>query len=402
MCQLSTREKDKQYIAQTYLRRPVVIAEGQGAILRDENRKEYVDFSSGIGANSLGFCDTAWANAVSAQAHTVQHTSNTFYSIPQVNLAEALCEKTGYDKVFFCNSGAEANECAIKLARKHGMEKFGSQCNKILTLRNSFHGRTVTTLSATGQDIYHQHFFPFTDGFSHIEANNISALTETLDNTVCAVMMELIQGEGGVLPLDISFAKAVEQQCRDRGILLIIDEVQTGIGRTGTFLCCEQFGIHPELITLAKGLGGGLPIGAVLMDREIAGVLGIGHHASTFGGNPVVCAGALEIVKRISSSKFLYEVQCKGDYLQNRIKDFPGVTSISGKGLMLGITLNECMNVADILQDCIENGLLLLTAKHKLRLLPPLNISLQELDRGLDILESVLRQRMAGEGNLFH
>ena len=398
MCQLSTQEKDKQYIAQTYLRRPVVISEGCGSMLRDDCGKEYVDFSSGIGANSLGFCDTAWANAVSAQAHTVQHTSNIFYSIPQTDLAEALCQQTSYDKVFFCNSGAEANECAIKLARKHGMEKFGSQCNQILTLRNSFHGRTVTTLSATGQDVYHQHFFPFTDGFSHVEANNIPELTEKLDDTICAVMVELIQGEGGVLPLDFEFVKSAEQLCRERSILLIVDEVQTGIGRTGSFLCCEQFGIHPDLITLAKGLGGGLPIGAVLMDKGISDVLGIGHHASTFGGNPVVCAGALEIVKRISSSKFLFDVQCKGDYLQNRLNRLPGVKSISGMGLMLGITLDERLNASDILQACIDAGLLLLTAKHKLRLLPPLNISVQELEHGLDVLESVLKRKMSEFG----
>ena len=394
MCQLSVQEKDKQYIAQTYLRRPVVISEGQGAQLKDENGKQYIDFSSGIGANSLGFCDTVWANAVSAQAHTVQHTSNIFYSVPQANLAQALCEQTHYDKVFFCNSGAEANECAIKLARKHGMEKFGPQRNQILTLQNSFHGRTVTTLSATGQDVYHQHFFPFTDGFSHIEANNISELYEKLNDNVCAFMIELIQGEGGVVPLNKSFVQAAEKLCKERGILLIVDEVQTGIGRTGTFLCSEQFGIRPDLITLAKGLGGGLPIGAVLMDKEISDVLGIGHHASTFGGNPVVCAGALEIVKRISSSKFLFDVQCKGTYLQNRLKSLPGVTSISGMGLMIGITLDERLNASDILQACIDAGLLLLTAKHKLRLLPPLNVSVQELDRGLDVLEYVLRQKM--------
>ncbi len=383
-------EKDKSYIAHTYNRFNVALKNGFGARAIDFNGKAYIDFGSGIGTNSLGFCNEQWLEAVISQAQQLQHTSNLFYTLPGANLAEMLCKITGYANVFFGNSGAEANEGAIKIARKYGIETKGKDCNKIITLKNSFHGRTVTTLSATGQDVFHQHFFPFTEGFQYVGANDIQELYNAVDNTVCAIMIEFVQGEGGVIALSKEYVKAIENICKEKNILLIADEVQTGIGRTGTFLCCEQYGVFPNIITLAKGLGGGLPIGAILADKTVKDVLQAGHHGSTFGGNPVVCAGAAAVLKQIANSDFLSEVKQKAEYIRRELLDIAEISEITGLGLMIGISLSEKFNASEIDADCIDNGLLILTAKSKLRMLPPLNISYYEINEGINILKTVL------------
>lgn len=315
----------------------------------------------------------------------MQHTSNLYYTQPDAVLAERLCRETGYHKVFFGNSGAEANEGAIKIARKYGMETKGEHCNHIITLENSFHGRTITTLAATGQEVFHQYFSPFTEGFHYVPANDKQALTKIIDDSVCAVMIELVQGEGGVVALEEEYVKYIEQICKENSILLIVDEVRTGIGRTGTFLCCEQYGIHPNIITLAKGLGAGLPIGAILMDELTGDVFQPGHHGSTFGGNPVVCAGAVEVLNQICSKEFLLAVSSKALYLREQILSLPSVAEVSGLGLMIGISVIEELNVRRIAEKCAENGLLILTAKKKLRILPPLNITQDEIDIGINI-----------------
>lgn len=383
-------EKDREYIAHTYRRFPAAIKNGHGAQAEDYEGKKYIDFGSGIGTNSLGFCNDKWVQAVVSQVKQLQHTSNLFYTLPDSLLAERLCEVTGYSKVFFGNSGAEANEGAIKIARKYGIEVKGEHCNRIITLENSFHGRTITTLSATGQDIFHQKFFPFTEGFCYVPANDISAFHEAVDNTVCAVMLELVQGESGVNVLEKEYVKNVEQVCREKGILLIVDEVQRGVGRTGTFLCSEQYGIYPNVVTLEKGLGAGLPIGAVLMDKLTENVFQGGDHGSTFGGNPVVCAGAVEVVKQVANKDFLMDVNSKSDYIYEKLSDMPNVTGVSGMGLMFGLSLKKNLRTGEISKKCVESGLLILTAKDKLRIMPPLNISKEEIDTGLDILRECL------------
>lgn len=385
-------EKDSKYISHTYNRFPVALKEGHGAQATDFEGRKYIDFGSGIGTNSLGFCNEKWLKAVTAQAEKLQHTSNLFYTLPDVLLAERLCEITGYSKVFFGNSGAEANEGAIKIARKYGMETKGQNCNKIITLKNSFHGRTITTLSATGQDIFHQYFSPFTEGFIYVQPNDTQEFISSVDDTVCAVMIELVQGESGVIPLTQEYTEYIEKFCADKGILLIVDEVQTGIGRTGTFLCSEQYGIHPNVITLAKGLGAGLPIGAVLMDKKTENVFQFGQHGSTFGGNPVVCAGAMEVLNQITNAEFLSEVNNKSEYIFNELTKIPNIMDLSGKGLMIGITLSENVCAAEAAKKFAEQGLLILTAKNKLRMLPPLNITISEIDTGIGILSKVLSE----------
>lgn len=384
------QQKDLEYIAHTYKRFPVTIVRGKGSTGYSPDGKEYIDFTSGIGVNCLGFSDDGWAGAVSSQARTMQHISNLYYTAPDANLAETLCEYTGYSKIFFGNSGAEANECAVKIARKYGMEKHGNKCNTIITLNNSFHGRTITTLAATGQEVFHQLFFPLTEGFRYVNANNLADLEAALDETVCGIMIELIQGEGGVIPVEAAFAKDIERICKERDLTFIVDEIQTGVGRTGTFLCCEQYDIHPDVVTLAKGLGGGLPIGAVLMSEQVSEVLGFGQHGSTFGGNPVSCAGALYILDQIMSPEFLAEVSTKASYLQNALMAIPQITAISGLGLMLGASLEAGFTAASVAEKCAESGLLVLTAKTKLRFLPPLNITKTEIDTGVTILKEVL------------
>lgn len=386
-------DKDKTYVAHTYNRFPVAVQSGRGATAKDFAGKEYIDFGSGIGANALGFCNEEWVKAVTVQLRLVQHTSNLFYTLPDALLAERLCQITGYSKVFFGNSGAEANEGAIKLARKYGREKKGECCNQIITLQNSFHGRTITTLAATGQDSFHQHFFPFTEGFRYVPINDQQQLSNAIDASVCGIMVELVQGEGGVTTMDKEYAQHLETLCKEKDILLIVDEVQTGIGRTGTFLCCEQYQIHPNIITLAKGLGGGLPIGAILMDEQTENVFQPGHHGSTFGGNPVVCAGGIEVLEQVYNEAFLSSVSTKAVYLKERLLTLPGVTGVSGLGLMIGVTVAEGLDARQIANQCAESGLLILTAKTKLRIMPPLNITMEEIDKGIDVLHKCLYEQ---------
>ena len=385
--------KDSTYVSHTYNRFPAAIQSGHGATARDFDGKEYIDFSSGIGANALGFCNDEWVNAVTTQLRRVQHTSNLFYTLPNTQLAENLCQITGYSKVFFCNSGAEANEGAIKLARKYGREKKGERCNQIITLQNSFHGRTITTLAATGQDSFHQHFFPFTEGFRYVPINDCQQLSDAIDASVCGIMVELVQGEGGVTAMDKEYAQYLETLCKENDIMLIVDEVQTGIGRTGTFLCCEQYHILPNIITLAKGLGAGLPIGAILMDETAGEIFQPGQHGSTFGGNPVVCAGGIEVLKQVCNEAFLSSVSTKAVYLKEQLLALPGVADVPGLGLMIGVTVVEGLAARQIASRCAESGLLILTAKSKLRIMPPLNITMEEIDRGIDVLRKCLSEQ---------
>ena len=385
------KELDQQHIVHTYGRFDAVLVKGKGSTCEDENGKEYIDFTSGIGVNSLGFCNDAWVQAVCGQAATLQHTSNLYYTKPDVMLAQKLTNITGYDKVFFANSGAEANEGAIKIARKYSFDKYGQGRENIITLVNSFHGRTVTTLAATGQEVFHNYFYPFTKGFVYVEANNLEDLKAKLDDTVCAVLYEHIQGEGGVMALDEEFVQQMAKLCEEKDVLLLADEVQTGVGRTGYFLASEHYGIHPDVVTLAKGLGGGLPIGAVLCNEKTASVLGAGDHGTTFGGNPVACAGANVCVDTIASEDFLKEVQEKADYIREKLSKVEEVKSVSGLGMMIGLELKG-KAAKDVAVECLKQGLMVLTAKTRVRLLPPLNISYEEIDKGLGILIAVLNQ----------
>lgn len=375
----------------TYGRFPVAIDHAKGACAWDADGKKYIDFGSGIGTNSLGYCDEGWVRAVSAQLGRVQHVSNYYYTEPSALFARKLMQITGYARAFLCNSGAEANECALKIARKHSFDTFGKkERSTIITLKNSFHGRTVTTLSATGQEEFHNYFFPFTEGFRFAEPN-MDSLRGQYGETVCAVMVEFIQGEGGVLPLEPDFVTELAAFCREKGLLLLGDEVQTGVGRTGTFYCCEQYGVKPDVLTSAKGLGGGLPIGACLCREGLEKVLVPGTHGSTFGGNPVVCAGGLEVLNRLSAPGFLDDVRRKGETFRAGLLNMPEVTEVRGLGLMLGVQL-KTKSAKQVCADCVERGLLTLTAKDALRLLPPLTITDGEIGEGLAILKSVLAQ----------
>lgn len=377
------------YNMPTYGRQKVALTEGKGVWARDPEGKRYLDFGSGIGVNSLGYCDDAWVSAVAKQAACLQHTSNLIYTQPQSELAAKLCGAAGYSRVFFGNSGAEANECAIKLVRKYSFEKYGPGRNKIVTLVNSFHGRTMATLSATGQEVFHNYFFPFPDGFAYAEANNLEDLKAKLDDTVCAVMFEFVQGEGGVVPLERDFVEGMFALCRERDILTVSDEVQTGMGRTGSLLTAPLFGVKPDVVTLAKGLGGGLPIGACLAGEDLGRIMGPGTHGSTFGGNPVVCAGALAVLDRLLAPGFLEGVAEKGNYLRERLSGLPGLEAVTGLGLMLG-ALPAGRAAKDVAAAALSEGLILLTAKDKLRFLPPLVITKEEIDQGLAILQKVL------------
>lgn len=383
------KAKEQQYMMHTYGRFPTALVSGKGATAVDAEGKEYIDFTSGIGVNSLGYCDEGWVKAVSGQAASIQHISNLYYSPLQVEVSEKLCQLTGMEKVFLCNSGAEANECAIKIARKYSFDRYGTGRQKILTLVNSFHGRTVTTLAATGQDVFHNFFFPFTEGFDYVIANDTNDFKKHLTDDVCAVFIELIQGEGGVMPLEEDFVRTIKECCIEKDILLMIDEVQTGVSRTGTFYCYEQYGLHPDVVTSAKGLGGGLPIGACLCSKKLADVMTPGTHGTTFGGNPVACAGAKEVLSRVTTDTFLKEVCRKGDYIREKLSSMPNVKEVRGKGMMIGI-VTEKDNAKEIAAKCVEKGLLILTAKNLLRLLPPLKISDEEIDKGLVILQSVM------------
>ncbi|MBP3761795.1 MAG: aspartate aminotransferase family protein [Ruminococcus sp.] len=388
---MSTIEKFNKHVVQSYGRFPLVMEQGCGRRCKDEDGKEYIDFGSGIGTNSLGFCDEKWADAVCSQVRTLQHNSNYYYTAVQADFAEKLCNTSGYSAVFFGNSGAEANECAIKTARKYSFDKYGKGRHNIITLVNSFHGRTIATLSATGQDVFHNYFFPFLEGFINVQANNIDDLKEKLDDTVCAVMIEYVQGEGGVNVLDKDFVDAVFELCAEKDILVIADEVQSGVGRTGKFLAGEYFGKKADITTLAKGIAGGLPMGACLMNEKCQGVLTKGTHGSTFGGNPVACAGGLAVLERVTGDGFLDEVCRKAEYIKNALADCKEVESVSGLGLMIGISLKS-KKAVDVAGKCLEKGLLVLTAKDKVRLLPPLTISYDELNDGLKILIEILEE----------
>ncbi len=386
---MSTIEKFDNHVMQSYGRYPLVMEQGKNRRCKDENGKEYIDFGSGIGTNSLGYCDDKWADAVCAQVRTLQHSSNYYYTAVQADFAEKLCEAAGYENVFFGNSGAEANECAIKLARKYSFDKYGKGRHNIITLVNSFHGRTIATLSATGQDVFHNYFFPFLEGFINAEANNIDDLKAKLDDTVCAVMIEYIQGEGGVNVLDKDYVDALYKLCEEKDVLVIADEVQTGVGRTGKFLAGDNFGKKANITTLAKGIAGGIPMGACLADKKCSGVFTAGTHGSTFGGNPIACAGGLAVLDRVTGSGFLDEVCKKAEYIKSKLEKCSEVESMSGIGLMIGITLKS-KDAHDIAQKALDNGLLVLTAKEKVRLLPPLTITYDELDEGLNILMKVM------------
>ncbi len=384
---MNTKELDNQYVAHAYGRFDVALTKGQGSTLYDENGKKYIDFGSGIGVTAFGINDPVWTKAVEEQLHRVQHTSNLYYTAPCAKLAQLLCEKSGMKKVFFGNSGAEANEGAIKFARKYSFDKYGAGRSTIITLVNSFHGRTITTLAATGQDSFHTVFDPFTPGFKYCPANDIEALQAAATDDVCAVLFECVQGEGGVNNLSPTFVSAIAKLAKEKDILIAVDEVQTGNGRTGTYFAYQQYGITPDIVTTAKGLGGGLPIGAVLFGEKLQDTMTPGSHGSTFGGNPVVAAGACSIVERIDDD-FLSEVQRKSEKIRTALAKVKGVKSISGMGLMLGIETDK--SAGEVAKACLANGLLILTAKTKLRLLPALNISDAELNEGLEILKGVL------------
>ncbi len=388
------KQLDDEYILPTYARFPLVLASGKGCRAKDADGREYLDFSSGIGVNSLGWCDDEWAAAVANQAANLQHTSNYFYSQPAAQLAQKLCAATGMAKVFFANSGTEANEGAIKAARKYSREKYGAGRHTILTLHNSFHGRTMATLTATGQEQLHKHFDPFLPGFAYLQAGDIATLAAALDGSVCAVMLEPIQGEGGVIPLGAAYLNEVQALCRQQDVLLIADEVQSGVGRTGAFLACQKCGITPDIITLAKGLGGGLPIGAVLLAKGCAAALGAGDHGSTFGANPVCCAAALVVMNRLTDT-FLAEVAQKGAALKAAVQGLPHVADVRGDGLMLGILFEDGLAAADVQAAAMQKGLLCLTAKERLRLLPPLVVTQAELNEGVAILRQVLAGLLA-------
>ena len=380
-----------QHIMNTYGRFPVALDHGEGATLYDPEGRAYIDFTSGIGVTALGYGNPLWAEAVAYQAKKLNHVSNLFYTEPPARLAEVLCQRTGASAVFFANGGGEANEGLIKLARKYSFDKYGQGRSTIITLQNSFHGRTITTLKATGQDVFHNYFFPFTEGFRYAPANDLEALKAQDRGDVCAVMVELVQGEGGVLPLDKGYVKAVEALCAEKDWLLLVDEVQTGIGRTGTLFAFQQYGILPDAASFAKGIAGGLPMSGILANEKCRDVLGPGMHATTFGANPV-CAAAGLVVQEILSDEFLKEVRGKGEYLRRGVEalNLPCFGKTRGLGLMIGIEVREGWTNKDIANKLIENGLLILTAGPGMRLLPPLVITKDEMDKGLTIMKQTL------------
>ena len=387
---MNTKEKDLKYIMHTYGRYDVALKSGKGVTAFDEDGKRYIDVSSGIGVNSLGYCDDGWVKAITDQASAIQHMSNYFYSKQASDLAEKLCTLTGLAKVCFGNSGAEANECAIKIARKYSFDKYGAERNEIITLKNSFHGRTVTTLAATGQDVFHNFFFPFTKGFKYAEPNDLDDVKNNIDEKTCAIMLEVVQGEGGVNILNKDFVQSVAKICADNDILLIIDEVQTGVGRTGKLFAHEHYDVKPDLMTVAKGLGGGLPIGVCLCGEKLKDVMSPSTHGTTFGANPVVCAGANYVLDTIANEEFLDEVEEKGAFLEEKLLELEEVKSVHRLGLMVGIEIDG--DAHDIAAKCIQNGLLIITAKDLLRMLPPLIITKDELREAVNILEKTLKE----------
>ena len=382
----TTKHNDLTYVANTYGRFDVALEHASGAEYTDEAGKKYIDFGTGIGVTLFGAQDPSWTNAVIEQLNTLGHTSNLYYTAPQTKLAKILCERTGMKKVFFGNSGAEANECALKIARKYG-EATGR--STIVTLWNSFHGRTIATLAATGQDKFHAHFGPFPEGFRHVHANDEAELIEVLrSGEVCGILLEMVQGEGGVIPLDKSYVQLAEKLCRENDVLFMVDEVQTGNGRTGSLYAYQQFDVTPDVVTTAKGLGGGLPIGACMMGEKCEYVLGKGDHGSTYGGNPICAAAALNVISRLDDA-LISGVKAREDVIRAELSSLEGVETITGMGLMIGI-LPKKKTAAEIAAACMADGLLVLTAHEKVRLLPPLNISMDDLRKGLVILKKHL------------
>ena len=377
---------DKDYVAGTYGRFPVQLVSGKGSVVTDVEGKEYIDLTSGIGVTAFGHNDEAWEQAVSRQLKTLKHASNLYYTAPCAKLAELLCQKTGMKKVFFANSGAEANECSIKVARKYSAEKKGAAYYNIITLKNSFHGRTLTTLAATGQDHYHELFQPLTPGFLHVDAGDIEQLKETVKNYPTAgILLEIVQGEGGVIPLNGEYVTAVAALAKEQDIPLMIDEVQTGNGRTGKLYAYMHYGIQPDIVSTAKGLGGGLPIGACMMGEKVQNVLQPGEHGSTYGGNPISCAGALSVMSRMDDA-LMAQVQEKSDYVFSALKDAPGIEGVTGLGLMIGI--KTIKPAKEVLSYCMDHGILALTAKDKLRLLPALSITMEQLQTAVEVIKN--------------
>ena len=385
---MSITQLDQAYVAGTYRRFPVEIVSGKGSLCRDSAGKEYIDLGTGIAVNTFGYADDAWRQAVIEQTGKVQHTSNLYYTEPCARLAQMLCQRTGMARVFFSNSGAEANECAIKTARKWAAEHLGPEYTTIVTLRNSFHGRTVTTLAATGQEHYHELFQPLTPGFVHVDAGDTEQLRQVFrEKKVAAVLLECVQGEGGVVPLSPDYARAAEEIAHGQGALLMIDEVQTGNGRTGSLYAYQQYGLRPDIVSTAKGLAGGLPLGATLLGEKVKDTLGYGDHGSTFGGNPVCCAAAISVLSRLDES-LLAEVREKSAWLVSALKALPGVLEVTGMGFMLGIRTEK--PAAEVVAACREKGLLCLTAKDRVRLLPALNIPRELLEKAVEILRQAL------------
>ena len=381
---MNTKERDAAYVAGTYKRFPLEIVSGKGSLVYDETGKEYIDLGSGIAVTSFGVADAIWQRAVTQQISQVQHMSNLYYTAPCGKLAEMLCRRTGMKKVFFSNSGAESNECAIKAARKYAAETHGPDCFTIVTLKNSFHGRTLTTLAATGQEHYHELFRPLTPGFAHVTAGDMEELTALAETTkIAGVLIECVQGEGGVVPLDKAYVQALAAFCRERDILLMVDEVQTGNGRTGQLYAYMHYGIQPDIVSTAKGLAGGLPLGATLLGDKVENVLGYGDHGSTFGGNPVCCAAAVSVLERIDEN-LLSQVRQKSEYLFSTFTGAEGIEAVTGLGLMIGLKTKK--PAGQVVADCMENGVLCLTAKDKVRLLPALNIPMDTLQKAAEII----------------
>lgn len=387
------QQQDKEYIAGTYARFPLTIEGGKGSVVWDDAGKIYTDLSSGIAVNTFGIADDEWIKAITEQAGKIQHMSNLYYTEPCVKLAQMLCDRTGMKKVFFSNSGAEANECAIKAARKYAAEKHGAGCYNIVTLKNSFHGRTITTLAATGQDVFHKDFLPLTEGFIYVEPNDIEKIEKVLfENRCAAVMLEVVQGEGGVMPLDKDYLQSLERICRERDILLICDEVQTGNGRSGKLYSYMNYGIFPDIVSTAKGLAGGLPLGATLFSEKTKDVLTPGSHGSTFGGNPICCAGAINILSRLDE-KTLAGVRKRSEYIFSELSGAPGIKEVSGLGLMIGIKTER--DASEVINACIKKGVLVIKAKDKVRLLPALNIPMELLEQAIGVIKEVCADKEA-------
>ena len=384
---MNIKELDKEYVAGTYARFPLTIVKGKGSTVWDDEGKKYIDLSTGIAVNSFGIADDEWMAAVTKQLGSLQHMSNLYYTEPCAELAQMLCQRTGMDKVFFSNSGAEANECAIKAARKYAAEHRGAEYYNIITLKNSFHGRTVTTLAATGQDVFHHDFLPLTEGFLYAEANSIDDIKTLTESNKCAgVMIEVVQGEGGVNPLDKDYVKALAELCAEKDLLLICDEVQTGNGRSGKLYAYMNYGIQPDIVSTAKGLAGGLPLGATLLGAKVSGVFTPGTHGSTFGGNPVCCAGAISILGRIDD-ELLKGVRERSEFIINELSGTPGVESVTGLGLMLGVKTSK--PAAEVISACMAKGVLVIKAKDKVRLLPALNIPMEQLKQATAVIKEV-------------